>query len=110
MGGLQGKIRGAEGVFLVTPVYFGQPSERMQYFLDRFRRMECFNKEGSAAKGKPFTLIAAAGGGGAGGDTCLDEMAMWCAHVSAVVSGRFNVTRANRGEMLEAIKGFAAGY
>ncbi|MCL2546141.1 MAG: flavodoxin family protein [Oscillospiraceae bacterium] len=104
MDALQAKIRAAEGIFLVTPVYFGQPNERMQYFLDRFRRMECFNKAGSAAKGKMIHLIAAAGGGGAGGGTCLAEMEMWCSHVGAVTGERFDVTRANRGEVIDAIR------
>ena len=39
------KIRISDGVILITPVYWGQPSERMKYFLDRFRRCEAFNQE-----------------------------------------------------------------
>ena len=35
---IQAKIKDAEGVFLITPVYWAQPSERMKYFCDRLRR------------------------------------------------------------------------
>ena len=101
---LQAKIRETEGVTLVTPVYFGQPSERMKYFLDRFRRCEAFNANGSAAAGKPFDLIAAAGGSGNGTATCLSEMEVWCRHVSAIPKDRIGVTRFNRTAMLEAIR------
>ncbi|MDR1439161.1 MAG: flavodoxin family protein [Clostridiales bacterium] len=104
LGGLQAKIRGAGGIFLVTPVYFGQPSERMKYFLDRFRRCEAFNARGSAAKGMQINLIAAAGGSGNGTATALSEMESWCRHVGAVAQERIGVTRFNREPMLAAIR------
>ncbi|MDR0898689.1 MAG: flavodoxin family protein [Oscillospiraceae bacterium] len=104
---LQAKIRRADGVALVTPVYFGQPSERMKYFLDRFRRCEAFNQQGSAAKGKPIDLIAAAGGSGNGTAPALVEMETWCRHVGAIPGERIGVTRFNRETMLKAIE--AAG-
>ena len=105
---VQSKIRDADGIILVTPVYWGQPSERMKYFLDRFRRCEAFNKEGSAAKGKQIDLIAAAGGSGNGTPTCLAEMEMWCRHVGAVPKDRIGVTRFNREPMLKNINDMAA--
>ena len=100
---IQQKIRDAEGVMLVTPVYWWQPNERMKYFLDRFRRCEAFNQAGSAAKGKPFDLIAAAGGSGNGTANCLAEMEMWCRHVAAIPKDRIGVTRFNREPMLRLI-------
>jgi multimeric flavodoxin WrbA len=105
---IQEKIRHAEGVILVTPVYWGQPSERMKYFLDRFRRCEAFNKNGSGAKGKQVDLIAAAGGSGNGTATCLAEMEMWCRHVGATPKDRIGITRFNREPMLSAITNMAA--
>ena len=58
MADLQVKIRESEGIILVSPVYFGQPSEFMQYFMDRFRRLEVFNEEkGSAAKNKAVDIM-----------------------------------------------------
>lgn len=100
---LQAKIRDAEGVILVTPVYFGQPSERMKYFLDRFRRCEAFAQSGSAASGKQIDLIAAAGGSGNGTAPCLEEMERWCRHVGAIPKDRIGVTRFNRTATLPVI-------
>jgi len=101
---LQKKIRKSEGLVLVTPVYFGQPSERMKYFLDRFRRCEVFNKKrGSAAFGKPIDFIAAAGGSGNGTATCLAEMEMWCRQVGGIPKERFGITQYNREPVLNVI-------
>ncbi|MCL1835548.1 MAG: flavodoxin family protein [Oscillospiraceae bacterium] len=102
---IQKKIRESEGVFIVTPVYFGQPCERMKYFFDRFRRCEAFNNiNNSAAGGKQINLVAAAGGSGNGTATCLAEMVQWCRHVSAVPQERLGITRFNREYILPAIK------
>ncbi|MDR2570482.1 MAG: flavodoxin family protein [Oscillospiraceae bacterium] len=104
MAELQVKIRDAEGLILVSPVYFGQPSEHMQYFMDRFRRLEVFNDEkGSAAKNKVVDMIATAGGSGNGTATCLVEMETWCRHVSALPKDRIGVTQYNREPMLNEI-------
>lgn len=100
---LQEKLRGAEGVVLITPVYWGQPSERMKAFLDRVRRMEALRGGESALSGKKVHLIAAAGGSGNGTVTCLSEMEAWCRHVGAVPSQRIGITRFNREPMLEVI-------
>ena len=101
---LQAKIRDCEGVVLVTPVYFGQPCERMKYFLDRFRRCEAFNQTNGAASGKQINLIAAAGGSGNGTATCLAEMETWCRHVSAIAQERIGISRFNRDMVLPVIK------
>jgi len=105
---IQGKIRSSDGIILVTPVYWGQPSERMKYFLDRFRRCEAFNKNGSAAKGKQIDLIAAAGGSGNGTATCLHEMEMWCRHVGAIPKDRIGITQFNREHILKTITDMAS--
>ena len=101
---LQVKIRECEGLILVTPVYWGQPSERMKYFLDRFRRCEAFNKDGSAASGKQVNLIAAAGGSGNGTATCLVEMEQWCRHIGAIPQERIGINRFNREMVLPVIR------
>ena len=106
--GIQDKIRASVGVILVTPVYWWQPSERMKYFMDRFRRCEAFGKSGSAAAGKPFHLIAAAGGSGNGTADCLTEMEMWCRHVGAVPADRIGITRYTREHALPVIKNAAS--
>ena len=106
---IQQKIRDAEAVILITPVYFGQPSERMKYFFDRFRRCEAFNNPGgSAASGKQFDLIAAAGGSGNGTATCLAEMVQWCRPVGAIPQERIGITRFNRDVVLPVIQDAAA--
>jgi multimeric flavodoxin WrbA len=105
---LQAKIRACDGFALVTPVYWSEPSERMKYFLDRFRRCEAFNKAGSAAAGKNVILIAAAGGSGHGTANCLSEMEMWCRHVGAKPFDYLGVTRFTREPMLEVIKASGA--
>jgi multimeric flavodoxin WrbA len=101
---LQSQISAAGGVVLITPVYFGQPSERMKYFLDRFRRCEAFHKEGSAAAGKQIDLIAAAGGSGNGTISALTEMENWCRHVGAIPQERIGITRYNRDVVLQVIQ------
>jgi len=101
---LQVKIRESDGVILITPVYWGQPSERMKYFLDRFRRCEAFNQNSSAATGKQISLIAAAGGSGNGTAPCLVEMEQWCRHVGAIPQERICITRFNRALVLETIR------
>jgi multimeric flavodoxin WrbA len=105
---LQKKIREADGLVLVTPVYWWQPSERMKYFMDRFRRCEATKQDNSAVAGKQIDLIAAAGGSGNGTATCLVEMEQWCRHIKAIPKGRIGVTRFNRETIMRAISESAA--
>ncbi len=105
---LQTALRKSEGLILVTPVYFGGPSERMEAFLRRFRRCEAFNPDGSALKGKQVDLVAAAGGSGNAAVPCLTELELWCRHVAAIPKDRIGITRFNRTQMLPAIADAAA--
>jgi len=105
---IQQRIRDAEGVILITPVYFGQPSERMKYFLDRYRRCEAFRTGGSWAKGRNFHLVAAAGGSGNGTATCLAEMETWVRQVGGNPCERIGVTRYNREKVLPVVEDAAA--
>ncbi len=100
---LKAKLLAAEGAILVTPVYWGQPAERMKYFLDRARRCEASHKE-STLKGKPIALVAAAGGSGNGTVTCLADMELWCRHVGSVPFERIGVSRFNREQVLAVIE------
>ena len=100
---LQTKIRQSEGLILITPVYWGQPSERMKYFLDRFRRCEAFSPQGSAASDKHTHLVAAAGGSGNGTVSCLTEMEQWCRHVGAIPQERIGINRFGRDATLPLI-------
>ncbi|MCL1848620.1 MAG: flavodoxin family protein [Clostridiales bacterium] len=98
-----GKFREAEGVVLVTPVYWQQPSERMKYFLDRFRRCEAFKGGESAAAGKLVNVVAAAGGSGNGPAQTLAEIDMWCRHVGAIPADRIGITRFTREPIMASI-------
>jgi multimeric flavodoxin WrbA len=101
---LQARMKEAEGVVLVTPVYWGQQSERVKYFCDRLRRCEALKGEGSALAGKKINLVAAAGGTGNGTVSCLTDMELWCRHVHAIPFERIGITRFNREPMLAVIE------
>ncbi|MDR2933012.1 MAG: flavodoxin family protein [Oscillospiraceae bacterium] len=100
----QDKIEKAQGLFLITPVYWGQPSEKMKFFCDRIRRCEALRKEQSVFAGKKVNIVAAAGGSGNGTVTCLAEMEAWSRHVGAVPHERIGITRYNRDKMLDVIE------
>ncbi len=104
LAGIQERIRDCEGLFLVTPVYFGQPAERMKYFCDRYRRCEAFRESGSWAKDKQINLVAAAGGSGNGTATTLVELENWCRSVQAIPQERICITRFNRTAALSVIE------
>jgi multimeric flavodoxin WrbA len=101
---LQKKLKTAEGIVLVTPVYWWQPSERMKYFCDRLRRCEALKGEGSILHGKKINIVAAAGGTGNGTVTCLEYLEQWCRHLGAVPFERLGVTRFNKDAMLGVIE------
>ncbi|MDR3270524.1 MAG: flavodoxin family protein [Peptococcaceae bacterium] len=101
---IQLKLRDAEGLFVITPVYWGLPSERQKYFGDRLRRCEAFREGGSWLKGKNINLVAAAGGSGNGTATCLVELETWCRHMQAVPGERIGITRFSREPVLKVIE------
>ena len=105
---LQKKIGESAGLILVTPVYWGSPSERMKSFMDRFRRCEALKGEAGALAGKKVNLIAAAGGSGGGTLTCLSEMERWVQHVRAIPRERIGITRFDRESVLGVIEQTAA--
>jgi multimeric flavodoxin WrbA len=101
---LQERLKEAEGLILVTPVYWGQQSERLKYFSDRLRRCEAPKGDASILAGKKINLVAAAGGTGNGTVSCLTDMELWCRHLRAIPFERIGVTRFNRDEMLAVIE------
>ena len=105
---LQEKFRNAEGVILVSPVYFSQPSERMRYFFERFRRCDVFSENGGRGKDKQVDIIAAAGGGGGGTVNCLAEMELFCRQVGAMPKDKIPVTRFTRELTMPIITDSAA--
>jgi multimeric flavodoxin WrbA len=101
---IAGRIRDAEGAIFVTPVYWGQQSERMKYFCDRLHRCEARKGDENILAGKKINLVAAAGGTGNGTVSCLTDMELWCRHLRAIPFERIGVTRFTREAALATIE------
>lgn len=104
---IQEKTKACEGLFLITPVYWSQPSELMKNFMDRYRRCEAFREGGSWLTGKVVNMVANAGGGGNGAIPCLIEMENWAHHLGAKSKERISVNKLNINKMKEVIKDVA---
>jgi multimeric flavodoxin WrbA len=102
---LHGMFGEAEGYVLVTPVYFGEPSETWKALFDRLRRCEATKPETSPSllAGKPAIAIAAAGGSGNGTVHCLGEMERTLRHLGAAPADLIPVTQRTREYQLETI-------
>jgi len=101
--GLHLKAVEADGLVLVTPVYWGEMSESAKAFTDRIRRCEASSTKDSRLAGKPVLAVAAAGGSGGGMITCLQSMERWIQHVRARTFDLIPVNRWSRAYKLEAI-------
>jgi len=97
----------ADGLVLVTPVYWGEMSESAKAFTDRLRRCEATRDDESALRGKPVLAVAAAGGSGGGMITCLASMERWIQHVRARTFDLLPVNRWSRQYKLETIRAAA---
>jgi len=104
---LHARVRQADAYVIVTPVYWGEPSESAKAFLDRFRRCEAPCENESGLFGKPIIAVAAAGGSGNGTITCLLSMERWIQHVRARVFDLLPVNRWSREYKLVAIRAAA---
>ncbi len=101
------EIAEADALVMETPVYWGETSEALKSFLDRFRRCEA-RKEPTALAGKEVLLIAAPGGSGNGLLTCLGQMERAVQHLRGHVFDYIGVNRWNRDYKLKAIGAAAA--
>ena len=90
---IQQKMKNADAICLITPVYWGEMAEGLKSFLDRFRRCE-FGQNGSLS-GKPVLLVASPGGSGNGALSCLEQMDRFCRHTGAVIFDYIGVNRWN---------------
>ena len=104
---LQARVRDADGLVFVTPVYYGEMSESAKAFADRLRRCEATRGGDSGLAGKPVIAVAAAGGGGGGTITCLLSMDRWIQHVKGRMFDLITVTRWTRAHKLIAIRAAA---
>jgi multimeric flavodoxin WrbA len=98
---LHARVAKADALVLVTPVYWGEPSESAKAFMDRLRRCESDN---GVMAGKPIIAVAAAGGGGGGTVTCLMSMEHWSYHIGARVFDLIPVNRWSREYKLVTIR------
>ncbi len=104
---LHERVLQADGLILVTPVYWGEMSESAKALTDRLRRCEATQRETSRMLGKPFIAVAAAGGSGNGTITCLGSMERWAQHTGARVYDLIPVNRWTREYKLVAIRSAA---
>ena len=102
----------AEGIVLVTPVYWSDLSENLKALLDRMRRCEPLHNR--FLNGKRCLLVACAGGTGNGTIQCLEHMEVTLGHMGMKALDRIPVTRFSREYMMETLlragKMFALHY
>jgi multimeric flavodoxin WrbA len=101
---IQKKIAEADAVAIVTPVYWGDMTEAMKCFFDRFRRCEAIKGDEGALAGKPVLLVVSPGGSGNGMISCLEQMERLSHHLHAKIFDFIGVNRWNREYKLIAIK------
>ncbi|MDR2559823.1 MAG: flavodoxin family protein [Oscillospiraceae bacterium] len=95
---LQAKIKEADLLCIISPVYWGEMSESLKAFADRLRRCEfAASAIEGALKGKQTLLAAVPGGSGNALLTCLQQMERFCQHTGAVVFDYIGVNRWNQG-------------
>ncbi|MDR3643780.1 MAG: flavodoxin family protein [Clostridia bacterium] len=105
---IQKKMMDADALILDTPVYWGDMTEVMKAFFDRFRRCEAMKGEKGAIAGKSVLLIASPGGSGNGMISCLEQMERLSRHLSARIFDYIGVNRWNSGYKLVTIRQAAA--
>jgi multimeric flavodoxin WrbA len=100
---IQKKLMDADAVILDTPVYWGDMTEVMKSFFDRFRRCEAIKGDKGAIANKSVLLIASPGGSGNGLISCLEQMERLCRHLNANIYDFIGVNRWNKEYKLTAI-------
>lgn len=91
----------ADGIALVTAVYWSDLTECMKAFVDRLRRCEATHNHFLAEK--RCMLVACAGGTGRGTIECLKNMELALVHMGMRAYDRIPVNRFNRDYMLPAL-------
>ncbi len=97
----------AEGIIIITPVYWGEMAESAKSLFDRLRRCEATRGEASALAKTPIIAVAAAGGSGGGITSCLLSMERLIQHTRAQVQDLIGVTQRNRAYKVDTIRAAA---
>ncbi len=92
----------ADGIVLVSAVYWHDVTECMKAFLDRLRR--CETAHNHFLEGKRCFLIACAGGTGLGAVECLHHMEETLKHMGMRAYDRIPVIRYNKDYILPALE------
>lgn len=92
----------ADGIVLISAVYWHDMTECMKSFIDRLRR--CETAHNHFLKGKRCFLISCAGGTGLGAIECLHNMEECIKHMGMRAYDRVPVIRFNKDYMLPALK------
>lgn len=105
---LQASLTDAQGLVIVTPVYWGEMAESAKCAFDRLRRCEATRGEESLFCQKPVIAVAAAGGSGNGITSCLASMERLIHHTRGTVADLIGITRRSRAYTLVSIRAAAA--
>jgi multimeric flavodoxin WrbA len=98
----------ADGIVLVTPVYWHDLAENLKCLLDRMRR--CETAYSHHLQGKKALLIACAGGTGLGAIQCLHSMEETITHMGMKALDRLPVIQFNREYMFPALMGAGQAF
>lgn len=96
------KLVDADGIVVVSAVYWSDLTECMKAFFDRLRRCEASHNHFLAEK--RCLLVACAGGTGRGTIECLQHMELTLTHMGMRAYDRIPVNRYNKEYMLAALE------
>ena len=98
----------ADGLAVVTPVYWHEPSENLKCLIDRLRR--CESAHNHFLKGMKVMLAACAGESGNGAVGCLRRMEEAFSQMETQLVERLPVTRFNAPYLLPALEEAGARF
>lgn len=96
------RLKAADGIVIVSAVYWSGMTECLKSFVDRLRRCEA--TVAHALKDKRCVLVACAGGTGRGTLECLGDMEMALTHMGMRAYDRISVVRYNKDYILPALE------
>jgi len=87
------RIACSDAIIFASPVYWGETSEALKSFIDRFRR--CEFGEAGILRNKQALIIASPGGSGNGLLSSLEQLDRFCRHTGAIIFDYIGVNRWN---------------